>query len=1056
MMKKIITICLLVLGANSYSQIVVTNTQTPAELIQNVLLGSGVNATNIKYNGSLANANSIKSNVTYFNQNSTSFPILDGVLLTSGAGSVAVGPNNQSGATLATGTSVISDQDMNDITPNTPTNGVVLEFDFVATGDSVSFEYIFASEEYPNDYGTTFYDVFGFFLSGPGFAGPYTNGAVNIATLPGSNTAISILNLNPTANVGYYVNNQNGLAYGTSIQFDGTSILLTSGAKLICGETYHIKLGISNVGDQQYDSGVFLKGGSFSANAIHVQATTSTGAPIDSLTLAEGCNSTEILFIRPLSFIDSMQVFHIQTSGDLNQTTDLVGYQDSVIFNIGVDTVSFIINPIDDGLIEPTEMLQIKVYSITACGDTIFDSLRIFVVDEYPLIYDLPDTITTSCSTINPSVAVTNLTNSVGPYTYNWSNSAVTSSTIFTNTGVNFDSTYLVVDVTDGCGNIFPDSVLIINDYQSTEFSPTPNDTIINTCPTNILPVSVTMSSNPAPPYTYSWTSGSVTSTSNLSNNGVNGSQIVYYVTTTNSCGLSTIDSIVVINDFVTSEFSISPNDTIDNTCPTNLNPVTATLVSGNFPPFTYNWSTGGITNSIYATNNGLNGSEVIYYLTTTNACGMSTDDSVVVINDFVTSEFSISPNDTIVSTCPTSIFPVTATLISGNFPPFTYNWSNGGNLATNNVSNNGSDGSELEYQLITTNACGMSTTDSVVVINDFSFPIPTLAPNDTLVVDCLLDSAFTTVNVINGTAPYTYLWSNDSTTNSTYIHDTVGVNDAFYHYFVTVTDACGFDTTVNGVFLVHKTLNSNLSKTDASSCIPDGETHALISGATGIETYQWVGPGPLNLDTVTTLDDLNLSSGWYYFTVTDNVCSDIDSIFVKQKIAPIANLTGLPLISSPPSNVSFINLSENATSYEWDFGNGLTGVSSDLSPQSSNYTVAGYYTIELKAIDGPCYDIATVTIELIDKPQIIIKPNVFSPNNDGENDVFFITTKNVKTMDLVINNRWGNLVFEESGANPTWSGVDCADGVYFYQYTATGYNGDVLEGQGFVHLLQE
>lgn len=418
MLKKqlFFIISTLFFGYNTQSQITITSTQTPADLIQNVLLGSGVVATNITYNGSAVNAGNVQTNVTNYDATGTTFPIANGVLLTSGAGIGAAGPNDSDSDTDATGTSVVTDADLQAIAPNTITNGVILEFDFVATGDSVSFQYLFASEEYPNNYGGSFYDVFGFFLSGPGLSGPYTNGAVNIATIPGTSTPMSILNLNPGTNVAYYVDNVGGAAYGNAIQYDGTSIVLSAGAPLECGETYHIKLAISNVGDQAYDSGVFLKGGSFSANAVNVQATTSAGIPTDSLLMAEGCSSAEIMFIRPLDNIDTAEVFYLNGVGSIDTATDLVSYQDSVYFPIGVDTVTFTFNPINDGIVEPMELLTIQVFSVTACGDTLYDSVRLYVVD--PIYPDMSSTPAQAC---NPDGSVTaTAVNNIGTPSFAW------------------------------------------------------------------------------------------------------------------------------------------------------------------------------------------------------------------------------------------------------------------------------------------------------------------------------------------------------------------------------------------------------------------------------------------------------------------------------------------------------------------------------------------------------------------------------------------------------------------------------------------------------------
>ena len=86
--------------------------------------------------------------------------------------------------------------------------------------------------------------------------------------------------------------------------------------------------------------------------------------------------------------------------------------------------------------------------------------------------------------------------------------------------------------------------------------------------------------------------------------------------------------------------------------------------------------------------------------------------------------------------------------------------------------------------------------------------------------------------------------------------------------------------------------------------------------------------------------------------------------------------------------------------------------------------------------------------------------PNVFSPNGDNSNDLFFLNTTNATSIELVILNRWGNVVFESTGLNPAWNGktgngVLCDEGVYFYKYLVKGFNDQELEGHGFVQLFR-
>ena len=227
------------------SQSIAVNTgQTPSQLVNNVLLGFGVTATNITINGSPVNANTPVSNITSFTNNNPSFPFSAGMLLTTGNGVGAQGPNNIGSFTNNTPPTpnVATDPHLIAIANGTVTNGTVLEFDFVPSGDTMSFRYIFGSDEYPEFSPSTFNDAFGLFLWGPGISGPYAQagypaGGTNIAVLP-DGTPVTINNVGDATNTAYYVFNDNGSTYGTAIQYDGTTVVLTAAASVQCNQTY--------------------------------------------------------------------------------------------------------------------------------------------------------------------------------------------------------------------------------------------------------------------------------------------------------------------------------------------------------------------------------------------------------------------------------------------------------------------------------------------------------------------------------------------------------------------------------------------------------------------------------------------------------------------------------------------------------------------------------------------------------------------------------------------------------------------------------------------------
>ena len=287
-MNKITYLLVFLINASVFSQLTVNNTTiNPTQLVQNVLLGTTVTATNIKFNGSVANANTVRDQAASFttNFNQTNLGLESGVLLTTGKSQVALGPNNNpSNSIVSTDAAFNGDSDLATLSGRPVSdvrNSAILEFDFVATGENLTFDFVFASEEYP-EYSTNpvYNDSFGFFLSGPGITGPFSGGAKNVALIPNTTIPISIGTVNngnnnngTCTNCNFYYNNSNigtnpTTWTGQTVQYDGFTTVLTATSALQCGQTYHIKLAIANIGDNNFDSGVFLKAGSFNIATI--------------------------------------------------------------------------------------------------------------------------------------------------------------------------------------------------------------------------------------------------------------------------------------------------------------------------------------------------------------------------------------------------------------------------------------------------------------------------------------------------------------------------------------------------------------------------------------------------------------------------------------------------------------------------------------------------------------------------------------------------------------------------------------------------------------------
>lgn len=368
---------------NFAQPITVSPTQTPQQLVNNVLLGAGVIASNITINGVPGLATTPFGNIGYFTNANATFPMASGIVLTTGDAIGAVGPN-MGGSTTNPGTSqsVAGDPELNAIANGNVTNGVVLEFDFVPAGDTLIFNYMFGSDEYTEFSPSNFNDAFGIFLWGPGISGPYPlggypNGGDNIAIIPGG-TPVTINNVNWVTNTPYYVYNEFPQdTYGDAIEYDGTTVKLTASASVQCNQTYHIKFAIANVFDQAYDSGVFLEAGSFSSAAVSVAVATVSG----DTTIVEGCTYADFIFTRPEGQTNDTLIINYTVTGSAVEGVDYNNMVNPIVFLPGQDTVILNLTPTQDGLNEGFESVTITVSIVNPCGDTITSQGTIYIGD---------------------------------------------------------------------------------------------------------------------------------------------------------------------------------------------------------------------------------------------------------------------------------------------------------------------------------------------------------------------------------------------------------------------------------------------------------------------------------------------------------------------------------------------------------------------------------------------------------------------------------------------------------------------------------------------------
>ena len=256
--------------------------------------------------------------------------------------------------------------------------------------------------------------------------------------------------------------------------------------------------------------------------------------------------------------------------------------------------------------------------------------------------------------------------------------------------------------------------------------------------------------------------------------------------------------------------------------------------------------------------------------------------------------------------------------------------------------------------------------------------------------------------------------------------------------YDITITDACG--QTANEAFEVVPPTGVALEMEDeVFICLGESVDVSveMISGANP-PTADWTGS---NSSTLNANFDSN-DAGYQYVTVTD-ACDQtaIDSILISIPTL-LVGIDDLDLCVG----VGTGQLAQGGTPeyiYYYDVEAFVPDQALLLVPNQ-----AGVYTIDVADQCGQ-----QVTIPVVVSICDTTIPNVFTPNGDGENDVFEIAgVLDFPRSKLLIYNRWGNLIEEYSSYANNWNGADCPEGVYYYIFVRS----DDKQFEGYVHLLRD
>lgn len=407
--------------------------------------------------GGCKNISNIKSigpadGIGYFDNGGEVIGIDEGIIFATGPIGNALGPNEntETSGELNSG----GDGDLDRLASADVSDAVGFEFDFVPLDSLVTFRYVFASEEYCEYAGSKFNDVFGFFISGPGINGSFSDNGENVALLPGTNDYVSINSVNHLNNSEYYISNElredarscnkpfAGTSFASLIEYDGFTRVLTATLRLEPCQTYHLRLVVGDVSDNLFDSAVFLEAESFN---IGGSATVAAETTIDPEAVLEGCPNGQFVFQRvDEETIDQpLEVnFELSSASTAEEGVDFDPLPRTVFIPAGAMTAELPVQVISDGVEEAPETILLE---LSYPCDCVTGQATMTIADPPPIELSIPDVET--CQNTE-AVLAPEISGGTPPFTFSWSDGTADSLLSVTVAA----STAYTLNITDACG----------------------------------------------------------------------------------------------------------------------------------------------------------------------------------------------------------------------------------------------------------------------------------------------------------------------------------------------------------------------------------------------------------------------------------------------------------------------------------------------------------------------------------------------------------------------------------------------------------------------------
>lgn len=470
---------------------------------------------------------------------------------------------------------------------------------------------------------------------------------------------------------------------------------------------------------------------------------------------------------------------------------------------------------------------------------------------------------------------------------------------------------------------------------------------------------------------------------------------------------------------------------------------------AGGTPPYNFSWNTVPVQNTGTATN--LCPGPYILTMTDANGC---TDTAQVMITEPPLLSVQAGTAATI---CIGQSANLTA-LGNGGTAPYQFAWTDGVN----------------SWAIANPTVSPVVTTTYTVIVTDanncVSAPqMVTIMVNPPLSVNAIATQVVcqnTTVNLSavggGGNGNLTYTWTPGPLLGQNITVTATGNAT----YTVTVTDNCGTPLAQDtvSVLINPAPIPTFTTTTPAQGCEPLCVDFLNTTPNTATQTWTFGG----NLGTLTTNPAtfcFNVAGSYdVQLTVTDIIgCTGTSTMlnYITVWPNPIANFTANPNPATELNNiVQYTDLSVGATSWIWSFGQ--YDSASVLQNPIYTYNDTGVYMVQLIVENSyGCQDSITLP-QVVQEDYALYIPNTFTPNGDGQNDLFFPQGIGIdpEHFTMYIFDRWGNLIYQTSTWPGGWDGTvqgkgDCQIDTYVYKITTTDANSSRRVYVGHVNLIR-